>query len=338
LQQNVLRKDLLPSTLVGIGVGCKYVHDVPQLDFPLDCTPHHIKDIDYADECIFGYYTAAQQIASEKKLDNEALQLLYRLGTSLDRVVYGAAEGGHNKLVHELLDQKASLKLASYGAIENGDIELIASIVNRGELSDLSFCGQFKRIIYYWYDLFMMKDARGEQEALHLLSLLNVDFREALINVFKENYLYEINQEYRPEYIEEQEALRKRKHDQKIITPEYMDSLLERIARGVKLLKDQCMTFCMADSRVGKGSPASIFFKNPIADSKRLFPLIKGFLSNIEELPKDNEPLGGASDHKTDKSQIGSIARPYLCSREGNRIEGLDYDQEPGRCKIRNIQ
>jgi hypothetical protein len=131
------------------------------------------------------------------------------------------------------------------------------------------------------------------------------------------------------------------------------DASIQSIQNELELLKDQRMAFCMADSKVGKDSSASIFFKDPIAAPQVLFPLIKGFLSkprDLEELlprrPKDHEPsLACKSDNESknqpiiENFQVSSFPRPYLYLSEGaHRAEGLEYGEELGRCKMRNIR
>lgn len=74
---------------------------------------------------------AAQQIALEKVVDNQALNLLLSMGANSDYAVSGAAFAGHADLVDSLIGRGAEAHIATEAAAYGGQFSLVEQLVNR---------------------------------------------------------------------------------------------------------------------------------------------------------------------------------------------------------------
>ncbi len=76
--------------------------------------------------------TAVQRLASEKELDQEALELLIDFKANLNDAVKGAAIARHDDLMEALLGRGASLPHAALGAVIGGHFDLMENLIVRG--------------------------------------------------------------------------------------------------------------------------------------------------------------------------------------------------------------
>jgi len=80
-----------------------------------------------------GQETAAQRIASEEKVDTDALEFLIKeFRANLNYAVGGAAQGGHLSLVENLIARGATLNDAVWGAALGGHLSLVENLIARG--------------------------------------------------------------------------------------------------------------------------------------------------------------------------------------------------------------
>jgi hypothetical protein len=154
--------------------------------------PHPLDYVVYQKGYKYGFKTAAAQIASESKVDREALNLLLELGASSDEAVKGAVPAGNAELVNELIARGAKLKSAIQGAAQYAaqcnNFDLIAHLVNR-----------YNKVDEHTSSLFYNLIRKNEKNALHSLILINDRLREELIeSVRKQFSIFSINFTNRP--------------------------------------------------------------------------------------------------------------------------------------------